>query len=179
MEDIFSIRGLEQRDISLISNYWLNSSQAHLQAMGVDINKLPGREGLEGMLEKQLALPIEKRNAYCLIWELNGNPVGHNNTNPTFFGDHAFMHLHIWNKENRGKGLGEKFLELSIPEFFSKLQLKKLYSEPYALNPAPNKTLEKLGFSLEKEYITIPGSLNFEQPVKRWFIDKSKVKSKK
>jgi hypothetical protein len=36
------------------------------------------------------------------------------------------------------------------------------------LNPAPHKALEKLGFEFEKEYITVPGSINFEQPVKRW-----------
>lgn len=46
--------------------------------------------------------------------------------------------------------------------------MKKLYCELYALNPAPNKTLEKVGFTFIKEHITVPGLLNFEQPVKLW-----------
>ena len=57
---------------------------------------------------------------------------------------------------------------MTLPFFFEKLKLRRLFSEPYALNEAPNKTLKKVGFELVKEYTTIPGSLNFEQPVKRW-----------
>lgn len=57
---------------------------------------------------------------------------------------------------------------MTLPYFFNKLQLKRLYCEPYALNPAPNKTLEKVGFTFVKEHLTIPGSLNFEQPAKLW-----------
>ena len=59
---------------------------------------------------------------------------------------------------------------MTIPCYFKNLQLKKLICEPYALNPAPHKTLEKLGFQFEKEYVTVPGSINFEQPVKRWVL---------
>ena len=86
------------------------------------------------------------------------------------------MHLHLWNAENRTKGFGTKLLKMTLPFFFENLHLKKLYCEPYALNPAPNKTLENIGFEFEKEYITIPGSLNFEQPVKRWVMGLEKYK---
>lgn len=37
-------------------------------------------------------------------------------------------------------------------------------------NPAPNKTLKKAGFELVKEYVTTPGPINFEQPVKLWCL---------
>ena len=70
--------------------------------------------------------------------------------------------------DTRKKGMGAQLLEMTIKLFFENLKLKKLCCEPYALNPAPNKTLEKVGFSFVKEYITVPGSINFEQPVKRW-----------
>ena len=59
-------------------------------------------------------------------------------------------------------------VKMTLPYFFENLKLKKMYSEPYALNPAPNRILKKVGFEFVKEYTTIPGSLNFEQPVKRW-----------
>jgi RimJ/RimL family protein N-acetyltransferase len=45
----------------------------------------------------------------------------------------------------------------SVPYFFEKLKLKVLYCEPYANNPAPNKTLFKIGSNFEKKYRTIPG----------------------
>ena len=59
---------------------------------------------------------------------------------------------------------------MSLSYFFKHLKLQKVVCEPYALNDAPNKTLKKAGFNFIKEYTTIPGSLNFEQPVKQWSL---------
>lgn len=163
-----SVREIETSDIDLIADYWLNSDPGHLKGMGVDLDKLPTREQWSSMLLKQIETPLPQKNAYCIIWLENGKPVGHCNTNPASFGQEANMHLHLWNSHSRKKGMGSALVRLTLPFFFENLQLKKLICEPYALNPAPNKTMEKLGFDLVKEYITIPGSLNFEQPVKRW-----------
>ncbi len=155
-------------DIRLIASYWLESDPAHMQAMGVDLAKLPSREQFTSMMEQQLALPLEKKKSFCMIWLLDGEPVGHCNTNPTWYGDYGYMHLHLWKPHARKKGMGLELVKLTLPHFFEKLKLRKLYCEPYALNPAPNKTLEKAGFELMKEYTTTPGPLNFEQPVKLW-----------
>jgi len=87
------------------------------------------------------------------------------------------MHLHLWNKDVRKKGYGTRFVKLSLPYFFGNYQLKKLFCEPYALNPAPNKTLEKAGFEFIKEYTTIPGFINFEQPVCLWEMRFEKFKT--
>jgi RimJ/RimL family protein N-acetyltransferase len=171
-----SVKELQESDIAQIVSYWLDSDGAYLQAMGVDRSKLPAREELTQMLQGQLNLPLEKKRSYCLIWQLGDKAVGHCNTNPTQFGEEAFMHLHLWHAGNRKKGLGEAFLKRSVPVFFERLQLKKLISEPFALNPAPNKALEKIGFELVKEYVTVPGSLNFEQPVKRWELTRKQFK---
>ena len=46
-------------------------------------------------------------------------------------------------------------------------QLAQPYA-PYALNPAPNKTLGRAGFSFSRHYIGTPGSINFEQEVNVW-----------
>jgi RimJ/RimL family protein N-acetyltransferase len=145
--------------------------------MGVDISKLPSRDSFIAMLEGQFHKPIEEKRAYCIIWLLNDQPVGHSNTNPTFYGKEGNMHLHIWHPENRKKGLGEVFLQMTIPLFFKNLELNKLVCEPYALNPAPHKALLKLGFELEKEYTTTPGAINFEQPVKRWVLTEQRFSS--
>lgn len=163
-----SVRELQENDISSIADYWLESPDDFLRNMGVDLEKLPPREGFENMLQKQIALPYYEKNSLCLIWEADGKAVGHCNTNPTVFGDEAYMHLHMWQSTQREKGLGTELLRKSVPYFFDKLELKTLYSQPYALNDAPNRVLEKLGFELVKEYTTVPGSINFEQPVKLW-----------
>ena len=36
--------------------------------------------------------------------------------------------------------------------------------------------MEKLGFEFIKEYITVPGFINFEQPVKRWELTLQKFR---
>lgn len=168
MQQELSIRPLEVKDIPLIADYWLKSNPDFLVGMGVDLSKLPSREGLINGLTAQLAKPIEQRQTYALIWALNNKPIGHCNVNPFVFGESAYMHLHIWHSNNRQKGVGEQLVHLSVEHFFEQLKLQRLVSEPYAQNVAPNKTLAKLNFKKVKTYITIPGSLNFEQEVNRW-----------
>ena len=56
----------------------------------------------------------------------------------------------------------------SIPHFFEKLKLQTLFCEPAALNPAPNKTLEKIGFKYIKSHTTIPAGWTFEMEVNLW-----------
>jgi len=175
-QDNLSVRELQKVDIDHIVQYWLTSDKDFLVSMGVDLNKLPTPNELTQMLSNQLNTPIEKRNAYCIIWLIDNKPIGHCNTNPTVFGEEATMHLHIWNTQARGKGFGITFLKKTLPYLFENLHLKKLYSQPYALNPAPNKILEKVGFEFIREYLTIPGSLNFEQPVKLWELSDEKFK---
>jgi RimJ/RimL family protein N-acetyltransferase len=165
---MLSTRELRNSDIPALLQYWFPAEHSFLTAMGVDINKIPTPDQFAIMLEEQIATPIEQRRSYCIIWEIDGKPIGHCNTNPTTFGEEAKMHLHLWHSGERRKGIGTALVKMTLPCFFHDLQLKTLWCEPYALNPAPNKTLEKVGFELVKEYITVPGFINFEQPVKQW-----------
>jgi len=136
----------------------------------VDVTKMPAPEKLSAALLEQLNTPIEKKTSYCIIWVNNGEPIGHSNVNPITYGGEAKMHLHIWPAEERKKGMGAELVKMTLPYFFEKLKLKTLWCEPYALNIAPNKTLEKAGFNFVKEYITVPSSFCFEQPVKQWMM---------
>lgn len=169
-KNILQVRELEQKDIDLVADYWYNAEDDYLKGMGVDTNLMPTREQFTGKLEEQLALPYTQKRAYALIWELNGKPVGHSNLNPVTYGDAGSMHLHIWSSEMRKQGHGPEFVRLSLPFYFKNMALEKIICEPYALNPAPNKLLSKAGFVFIKEYVTRPGAITFEQPVKRWEI---------
>jgi len=168
LEDKLEVRELRPLDVPLLCDYWMKATPEFLTGMGVDLKKLPDREQFAAMLAEQLSQSIPQKQSYCVIWVLNGNPVGHSNINKIRFGEEAFMHLHLWPSAARKKGLGTEFVKLSLPWYFENYKLKTLFCEPYALNPAPNKTLEKVGFKFIKEHICIPGWLNFEQPVKLW-----------
>ena len=167
---MLSVREIGKDDIALIAGYWLTASPAFLKGMGVDTAKMPTPQQWADMLSGQLSKPYKEKQSYCIIFLLYGQPVGHCNVNKIVYGAEAYMHLHLWDSSNRKAGLGVSFVKMAMPYFFDNLKLKKLLCEPYALNPAPNKTLTKLGFTFVKKYITIPGWLNFEQPVNLWEI---------
>lgn len=163
-----SVRPLQSSDLDPLIDYWLNAEPAFLQGMGVDLDKMPARQQWVDMLSKQLTQSYEEKQSYCLIWEVDGQSVGHSNVSKIEFGSNAYMHLHLWRPVLRQQGLGAALVRLTLPYYFENLHLKTLFCEPYAHNPAPNKTLEKLGFTLLKTYVGTPGWLNFEQEVNLW-----------
>ena len=169
-QNALSVRELQASDIDLIAQYWLGAEASFLEGMGVDLAKMPDKEHWTTMLSEQLRQSMEEKQSYCIIWQAEGRPVGHCNVNKIIFGEEAYMHLHLWEAGVRTRGLGSALVKMTLPYFFNNLKLKKLYCEPYALNPSPNKTLAKVGFEFVKEYITTPGRLNFEQPVNRWVL---------
>lgn len=168
---MLAVREATTDDVLFIADYWLCSDSEYLQSLGVDIGKLPTREGFVNMLLGQVALPIEERQSYALVWLVDNEPVGHCNINSIKAGEEAYMHLHIWKQEHRNAGIGLPLVKMSIPHFFRSYNLKRLYCEPFADNEAPHRLLQKVGFKLDKEYITIPGNICFEQPVKRWVLE--------
>ena len=172
-----SVREMLAEDIPTIIRYWCESTDEHLIAMGVDLKKKISPEEINVMLHTQLQQSYQEKKSYCLIWLFGNEAVGHCNINSIHFGNSAYMHLHLWNFGNRKKGLGVQFVKLSLPYFFNNMGLQKLFCEPYALNPAPNKTLEKAGFSFVKKYTTTPGPINFEQDVCQWKIEKLRIET--
>jgi RimJ/RimL family protein N-acetyltransferase len=173
-QEKLEVRELELADMDPFMSYWFNADESSLANMGVDIKKLPTKKDFLTYWRSQLEMPLKKKLSYCVIWLKNDIPVGHSNTRPVNFGNDAYMHLHLWDTGARRKGLGCEFVKLTLPLYFEKLQLKDLYCEPYALNPAPNRLLEKLGFDFVKEHRTSPGPSNFEQQVKLWHLSHQK-----
>ncbi|MFN0175303.1 MAG: GNAT family N-acetyltransferase [Saprospiraceae bacterium] len=169
-----SVRPLEESDIPLITRYWLDATPGFLEGMGVDLNKMPGQAEWEKVLTEQLRQSIPDKKSYCIIWLLNEQAVGHSNINKIQFGKEAFMHLHLWRSDIRQKGLGADFVKMTLPFFFDHYELQTIYCEPYSLNPAPNKTLEKVGFQFVKQHVTVPGWLNFEQAVNLWELSRER-----
>ena len=171
-----SVREIQLEDIEFIINYWLNADKEFLENMGVDASKIPPKQEWQNILKQQLHQSYREKQSYCIIWQLDGKAVGHSNVNKIIFGQEAYMHLHLWKKELRKSGLGTDLVKMTLPYFFNNLNLITLYSEPYALNAAPNNTLKRVGFEFVKENITTPGWLNFEQKVNLWKLACQKLK---
>lgn len=164
------IREMKSGDQYRVIDYFLNADIEFLDGMGVERGKLPDRETWSSLISEDLRQPLKKRQFYYLLWEFNGEPVGHSNINKIIFGQEAYMHLHLWEPELRKAGLGQWFVSECIIKYFEKFNLEVLLCEPYAQNPGPNKTLEKMGFSLVKTYDTVPGWINYHQTVNRWVL---------
>ena len=175
-ESNLSVRKIQKVDIDHIISYWLDSNTEFMKGMGVDLSKIPNREQWGEMLSEQLSQAYEEKKSYCIIWLVDDIPVDHSNVNKIVFGKEAFMHLHLWKSDIRTKGFGLQFVKLTLPYFFKNLKLETLYCEPYSLNPAPNKTLDKAGFTFLRSYTCIPGWLNFEQEVNLWEMKVDKLK---
>ena len=173
---IQSIREMQESDIQLIAEYFSNAKPNFLKKMGIDPKKVLPKEKRKNSLKKEFHRNIEKRKSFCLIWLLDNEPIGHTIINKILFGKEAYMHLHIWYPENRQQGFGEQFLKDSIPYFFDYYKLKNLYCQPYSLNPAPNKTLIKLGFKFNKSYETVPAPVCFKQIVNQYVLTESDFK---
>lgn len=169
-----NIRDCEIPDVDLIINYFLQADHTFLKGMGIEPSKLPHINEWRQILFDDFEPPIDHKKFYYIIWEVDNVPVGHSNINKIIYGQEAYMHLHLWQPEKRKNGNGTFFIQESISCYFEKFDLQTLFCEPYALNPAPNRTLPKIGFDLIKTYETIPGWICFNQPVNRWGLTKEK-----
>ncbi|MBV8689789.1 MAG: GNAT family N-acetyltransferase [Candidatus Eremiobacteraeota bacterium] len=144
-------------------DYFLSADDEYLRLLGADRTKFPSREE---WLRRALAdhdAPDERKDRLWVAWIYNGRPVGHSSVNQIRIGEEAYIHLHLWEPSLRKSGLGTEFFRKSVDFYFDRLKLKRLFCEPHAENPAPNKVLPKLGFRLVKRHRTVPGPINFEQ----------------
>ena len=167
-----SVRAMTISEVGLIIDYFHNATPEHLEMLGVDPTRVPGRSAWHERFQRELELPVIERSILPVIWLVNDQPIGFSTSDKIVFGERANMHLHIVKPENRSQGTGAEAVRQSIDLYFEALQLKRLFCEPNAFNAAPNRTLQKAGFSYVKTYMTVPGLLNYHQAVTRWVIER-------
>ncbi|MEZ4724074.1 MAG: GNAT family protein [Candidatus Kapaibacterium sp.] len=168
----YTVREATSNDAEEIAAYWSNLSFDDAFKLGIDLDKIPPTNEIIDFIEQQISLQLNERNTYILIWEVDGIAIGHCNITPIVVGEYANIHSHIWDKKHIAKGWGERLMRMSLPIFFKKYNLEKIYGVFYALNPAPMKLCIKLGFSFVEEYPTIPGGWSFYQNVKKYELKK-------
>jgi RimJ/RimL family protein N-acetyltransferase len=166
------VREMELAEVELRIAYFHEASDEHLRSLGVDRALLPSRQAWRESYEVDYARPIQHRDNYSVVWELDDEIVGFSSTDQITFGEQAFMHLHILESGHRRSGMGTQFARLSAAIYFQVLELQRLYCQPNAFNVAPNRTLQRAGF----RYVftndrVAPSSINFPEPITRWVLE--------
>ena len=165
-------REMTLEEAGIIIDYFHGASHDFLKSLGVSPAKLPYRDDWEAFYRAEYQRPIHKRRAILVLWQADEEPIGFSTADKIIFGQEAYMHLHILHPEQRRSGYGAYLVSETAKIYFRMLNIQQLYCEPYALNVAPNRTLQKAGFKYIKTYETIPGPLNFPQPVNRWLLQR-------
>jgi RimJ/RimL family protein N-acetyltransferase len=106
-----------------------------------------------------------------VVWEDDDVAVGFSTADKIAYGEQANMHLHILEADRRSSGVGVACVRATVDLLFEKLALRRLFCEPNAFNVAPNRTLQRVGFRYVKTHRTVPGWLNYHQPVTRWVYE--------
>ena len=168
-------RPMLSAEADLIIDYFHNATRAFLQSLGVDQMKLPSRETWRAHYDREFALPIAQRRSFLVLWTLDAAPIGFSTADKIVIGEQAFMHLHIFDSGRRRQGHGAALVRQTARLYFDTLRIEALYCEPYALNVAPNRTLQKAGFKYMMTHECVPGPLNFHQPVNRWLLSRAQL----
>ena len=167
-----TVREMTAAETDLIIDYFQNATPEHLETLGVDPTRMPSVQSWRERLQREAALPIDKRAIVLVIWLSDDQPVGFSTSDKIRYGEQANMHLHVIEPERRHQGIGVECVRRSVDIYFERLKLKRLFCEPNAFNVAPNRTLKKAGFKYLKTHMTVPGPLNFHQAVTRWVIER-------
>jgi hypothetical protein len=153
-----SVRPLAPAEIHYIVDYLVEASPADRQRMG--LANVPTRDTLAQSYLKACTTPEHEATSFYLVWLVDGRPIGFSSLKGIVRGEHAGMHLHIWDSSMRGKGHGAVLFCLSALEFHRRFQLKSLVCEPRAANPMPNRMLGKIGFPLLRTYVGASSELS-------------------
>jgi RimJ/RimL family protein N-acetyltransferase len=165
------IREMALDEVDLVIEYFHGSTPEHLETLGVDPTRLPTRQNWQAWYAAEYGKPTQERSTLLVTWELDGVAVGFSTADKITYGEQAHMHLHIVDPQRRGSGLGAACVRETAELYVEALALRRLFCEPNAFNVAPNRTLQSAGFMYVKTYQTVPGPLNYHQPVTRWILE--------
>lgn len=167
-----TVREMPLSDVGIRIRYFHEASDRHLQVLGVDRARLPDPDAWRAFHERDYERPLEERECFLLSWEVDHRPIGFSSLDHIVPGEHAFMHLHILEPSRRRRGLGTEFVRRSSALYLEAFDLERLFCEPNAFNVAPNRTLQRAGFSYVLSHETTPGPINFHQVTTRWVLER-------
>ncbi len=165
------VREMAVDEVDLIIGYFHSATPEHLELMGVDPTRLPGRGQWRQWYVAEYEKPLGDRSTLLVVWELDDVAFGFSTADRIVHGEEARMHLHIVDADRRRSGLGHVCVRRTAALYMDVLGLERLFCEPSAFNVAPNRTLQRAGFRYVKTHMTVPGPLNYHQAVTRWVLE--------
>ncbi|SRR5579875_615182 len=167
-----SVREMPPSAVGIRVDYFHDASDEYLALLGVARDRLPEREAWRRASELECTRPLGQRSMYAVLWELDGDPVGFSTADRIVLGESAFMHLHLVEESRRRQGLGTAFVRLTVEHYLEVLRLRRLFCEPNAFNTAPNRTLQRAGFSYVLSRQGTPGPINGFQTTTLWVYER-------
>ena len=177
MNATIAIRPFESRDdYRGMIRYFHSASDELLVRMGVDRGRLPAPDVWlqQAWADHELDEQDPTRERFHVAWLLDDELIGHSSINQLRWGELAYAHLHLWRRDLRRDGIGTELFRRSLSLYFERFDLRRIFVEPNAGNPAPNAVVRRLGFRFVKAHRTVPGPLNFEQDVNLWEMDRGR-----
>lgn len=168
-----SIRIMQPHECGIVTEYFQNLSEQDLERLSIQPARLMEKIELEKIFESEHNRAIEDMSFLHILWLLDKKIIGFSAAEKISYGKEANIHLHIVTRQLRNKGLGLKFVKMTVEFLFEHLELEFLYCEPSANNPPPNKTLKRAGFRHLNTYSTVPSPINYQHSVNRWQIQKA------
>jgi len=169
-KDVLRVRDVSPEDIPVVNAYWKNQTPADVERLSLDPSKITTRLLQPSALDELVKLPYPQRTNDLLIWELNERAVGMSSLRNIRYEEYGEIHLHMIEPQFRWSGYGHRFFVLSLQEYVRRFSLKIIVCEPSSENPAPNRLLQKLGFTIARTYRATPSDINHEHQVNRYEI---------
>ena len=166
------VRPMLPSEVGIVIDYFHSATEEFLETLGVDPTRLPEASRWRSSYEAECGRPLRKRERYYVAWLNDDVVVGFSGADKLAFGRQLNLHLHIVDDGERRSGMGTEFVRLTAQLYFETFEVERIYCEPNALNTAPNRTLQAAGFRYVKTHYTVPGPLNFHQPVTRWVLER-------
>ena len=173
LENNCNVRQLIPSEFDRVIDYFLKSDKNYLQTLGTDINKLPSKGDWYNFMATEYQKSFTEKKYFCLGWQYEQQLIGHSAMDNINYGQEARIHLHIWEPLMRNKGLGSRFLSLSIAYYFEQFALQRIICTPKATNTPPNKTLSKVGFEFLGPLETVPHPICFKQIVNQYILERN------
>ena len=169
------VREMARHELARRVDYFHDATDEHLARMGVDRARLPDRADWLRTHEQEWGRPLREKTSVFLAWTLDEEVVGFSSADRIAWGEHCWMHLHILDAGRRGRGLGAPLVRRSAEWYLERFELQRVYAEPHACNVAPNRALQRAGFTYVFTHEPEPGPINVAAPMTRWVLERSAV----